>query len=141
MLLTNLQNPSGSSAGSAVVVAAGYSPISVGTETDGSLVCPANRASVYTLKPTIGLISQTGLIPVSHTMDSAGPMAKTPYDIAAFLDVLREDGTSGFPDGGYTTVLPCSMDKISVATVDYTEWIFPAKYMKPDENATEQMVQ
>ncbi|TAQ88680.1 hypothetical protein B7494_g3015 [Chlorociboria aeruginascens] len=132
-------NPSGSSSGSAVVVAAGYSPISVGTETYGSLVCPANRASLYTLKPTIGLISQTGIIPVSHTMDSAGPMAKTPYDIAAFLDMLREDGTPGFPDGGYTTVLPCSMDKISVATVDYTEWIFPAEYIKPDENATEQM--
>ncbi|KAL7921314.1 amidase signature domain-containing protein [Trichoderma austrokoningii] len=118
-------SPSGSSSGSAVVVAAGYAPLSVGTETDGSLICPAGRAS--------------GLIPVSHTMDPAGPMAKTPHDIAAFLDILREDDAPGYPAGGYTSVLPGSMSEFSIAAVDYTDWIFPPEYMAPDESATVEM--
>jgi amidase len=121
-------------------VAAGYAPLSVGTETDGSLVCPAGRASLYTIKPTIGLVSQKGLIPVSRTMDSAGPMAKTPYDIASFLDILREEDTPGYPVGGYTSVLSGSMSEFSVAAVDYTDWIFPPEYMAPDEKATAEMV-
>lgn len=121
-------------------MAAGYTPLSVGTETDGSLVCPAGRASVYTIKPTIGLVSQKGLIPVSHTMGSAGPMAKTPYDIAAFLDILREDDTPGYPAGGYTSVLLGSMSEFSVAAVDYTDWIFPPEYMAPEKSATAEMV-
>lgn len=121
-------------------MAAGYAPLSVGTETDGSLVCPAGRASVYTIKPTIGLISQKGLIPVSHTMDSAGPMAKTPYDIAAFLDILREEDAPGYPAGGYTSVLPGSMSEFSVAAVDYKDWIFPPEYMAPVESATAEIV-
>lgn len=121
-------------------MAAGYAPLSVGTETNGSLVSPAGRASVYTIKPTIGLVSQKGLIPVSHTMDSAGPMAKTPYDIAAFLDILREEGTPGYPAGGYTSVLPGSMSEFSIAAVDYKDWIFPPEYMAPIESATAEMV-
>lgn len=121
-------------------MAAGYAPLSIGTETDGSLICPAGRASVYTIKPTIGLISQKGLIPVSHTMDSAGPMAKTPHDIAAFLDILREENTPGYPAGEYTSVLPGSMSEFSIAAVDYKDWIFPPEYMAPDESATAEMV-
>lgn len=121
-------------------MAAGYAPLSVGTETDGSLICPAGRASIYTIKPTIGLVSQKGLIPVSHTMDSAGPMAKTPYDIAAFLDILREDDAPGYPAGGYTSVLPGSMSEFSIAAVDYRDWIFPPEYMAPEESATAEMV-
>lgn len=73
-------------------------------------------------------------------MDSAGPMAKTPYDIAAFLDILREEDTPGYPAGGYTTVLPGSMNEFSVAAVDYTDWIFPPEYMAPEESATAEMV-
>ncbi|UKZ94441.1 uncharacterized protein TrAFT101_009314 [Trichoderma asperellum] len=132
-------SPSGSSSGSAVVVAAGYTPLSVGTETDGSLVCPAGRASVYTIKPTIGLVSQKGLIPVSHTMDSAGPMAKTPYDIAAFLDILREEDAPEYPAGGYTSVLPGYTSEFSIVAVDYTNWIFPPEYMAPEKSATAEM--
>jgi amidase len=95
---------------------------------------------VYTIKPTIGLISQKGLIPVSHTMESAGPMAKTPYDIAAFLDILREEDAPGYPAGGYTSVLPGRMSEFSVAAVDYRDWIFPPEYMAPKESATAEMV-
>ncbi|PNP47962.1 hypothetical protein TGAMA5MH_01014 [Trichoderma gamsii] len=68
-------------------------------------------------------------------MDSAGPMAKTPHDIAAFLDILREENTPGYPAGEYTSVLPGSMSEFSIAAVDYKDWIFPPEYMAPDENA------
>ncbi|OAP53885.1 hypothetical protein AYL99_11907 [Fonsecaea erecta] len=81
-------NPSGSSSGSAVAVSAGYSPFSIGTETDGSLIVPAGRAALYTIKPTIGLVPQARIVPISSTFDSAGPMAKTPYDMAVLLDVI-----------------------------------------------------
>lgn len=60
-------SPSASSTGSAVAVSAGYAPVSIGTETDGSLVCPAGRAALYTIKPTIGLVPQSDIVPVSHT--------------------------------------------------------------------------
>jgi amidase len=73
-------------------------------------------------------------------MDSPGPMGKTPYDIAALLDVLRED-TPGFPDGGYTSVLPgASLSQFSVAAVDFTEWIFGQDDMKSEASVTKQMV-
>ena len=64
-------------------------------------------------------------------MDSAGPMGKTPYDIAAFLDILREEEAPGHPAGGYISVLPGSMDDFSIAAVDYTDCIFPPVYMAP----------
>lgn len=85
---------------------------------------PAARAAIYTIKPTIGLISQRGIIPVSHTMDSGGPKGKTPFDIAALLDILREEDTPGYPNGGYVAALGDSWSDISVAAVNYSEWIF-----------------
>lgn len=122
------------------MVSAGYSPLSIGTETDGSLVVPASRAALYSLKPTIGLVSQHGIIPVSHTMDAAGPIAKTPYDLALLLEILREDGTPGYPDGGFTTVLTDSWAELSVAAVNYETWFYHEDIMKPVGTATFQMV-
>ena len=131
------ENPAGSSSGSAVAVSAGYAPLSIGTETDGSLVVPANRAAVYTIKPTIGTVSQDGLIPVSHTMDSAGPMATAPYDLALLLDVLQEDNPAR---ESYTSALADSWSDLSIAAVNCEEWIFPPEFMKPNKDATHQMV-
>ncbi|KAI8404772.1 hypothetical protein FOFC_14244 [Fusarium oxysporum] len=124
-------NPSGSSTGSAVAVSAGYAPLSIGTETDGSLVSPASRAALYTIKPSIGRVSQSGIIPISHTMDSAGPMAKTPHDLAALLDVIS--GTDEF------ATLGGSWDDLSIATVDFKKWWPGDDYLKPVESATKQM--
>ena len=112
----------------------------MGTETDGSLTVPANRAALYTIKPTIGLVPQDGLIPVCHTMDAAGPMAKTPYDLAILLDAMREGGKNGKEDILYTSVLKDSWSELSIGALDYTEWIFPPDFMKPEESATAQMV-
>ncbi|HTV51660.1 MAG TPA: amidase [Steroidobacteraceae bacterium] len=78
----------GSSAGSAVAVAAGLAPLAVGTETDGSIVCPSAMNGIVGLKPTVGLISQQGIIPISHSQDTAGPMATGVRDVAVLLSAL-----------------------------------------------------
>jgi amidase len=82
------RNPSGSSSGSAVAVAAGLAPVAVGTETDGSIVCPASACGVVGIKPTLGLVSRHGIVPISAAQDTAGPMARTVADAAALLSVL-----------------------------------------------------
>jgi amidase len=82
------RNPSGSSSGSAVAVAAGLAPLAVGTETDGSIVCPASACGIVGIKPTIGLVSRAGVVPVSLAQDTAGPMAACVADAAALLAVL-----------------------------------------------------
>lgn len=78
----------GSSSGSAVAVAAGYVPISVGTETAGSLVYPASQNGVVTLKPSLGAVSRDRIIPISSAMDTAGPMGRTVTDVAVLMNVL-----------------------------------------------------
>jgi amidase len=82
------RNPSGSSSGSAVAVAAGLAPLAVGTETDGSIVSPASACGVVGIKPTTGLVSRSGIVPVSLAQDTAGPMAACVADAAALLSVL-----------------------------------------------------
>jgi amidase len=82
------RNPSGSSSGSAAAVAAGLVPLAVGTETDGSIVCPASCCGIVGIKPTVGLVSRSGLIPVSLAQDTAGPMAGSVADAAALLSAL-----------------------------------------------------
>ncbi|WP_262892066.1 amidase family protein [Flavobacterium soyangense] len=81
-------NPCGSSAGSGAAVAANLCVVAVGTETDGSIVCPASVNGVVGIKPTVGLVSRSGIIPISKTQDTAGPMARTVTDAAILLGVL-----------------------------------------------------
>ena len=82
------RNPSGSSSGSAVAVAASLCCAAVGTETDGSIVSPSSANGIVGLKPTVGLISRRGVIPISHSQDTAGPMARTVRDAAVLLGAL-----------------------------------------------------
>ena len=82
-------DPCGSSSGSAVAVAANLCSIAIGTETDGSIVCPSGSNAVVGLKPTVGLVAQDGIIPISHSQDTAGPMGRTVADVAIMLNVLR----------------------------------------------------
>ena len=84
------RTPCGSSSGSAVAVAAGLAPLAVGTETDGSITCPSSVNGVVGIKPTVGLISQRGIIPISASQDSAGPHGRTVADAAALLGALTE---------------------------------------------------
>ena len=82
------RNPCGSSSGSGVAVAANLCAVAIGTETDGSVVCPASVNGVVGLKPTVGLLSRSGIIPISETQDTAGPMARTVRDAAILLSAL-----------------------------------------------------
>ncbi len=82
------RNPSGSSSGSAVAVAANLCAVAVGTETDGSIVSPASVCGVVGMKPTVGLVSRTGVIPISFSQDTAGPMARTVRDAALLLEAM-----------------------------------------------------
>ena len=82
------RNPCGSSSGSAVAVSAGLAPLAIGTETNGSIVCPASVNGVVGIKPTVGLAGRSGIVPISHSQDTAGPMARCVADAAALLGLL-----------------------------------------------------
>ena len=82
------RSPSGSSSGSAVAVAAGLAPLAIGTETDGSIVSPAGACGVVGIKPTVGLVSRSGIVPISAAQDTAGPMAMTVADAAFLLTAI-----------------------------------------------------
>jgi amidase len=82
------RNTSGSSSGSGSSIAASLAAVAVGTETDGSITSPASVASLVGIKPTVGLISRSGIIPIAHSQDTAGPMARTVADAAALLSVM-----------------------------------------------------
>lgn len=107
------RTPCGSSSGSGVAVAANLCAVAIGTETDGSVVCPAAVNSIVGIKPTVGLLSRSGIIPISHTQDTAGPMARTVQDAAILLSALTgmdpADGVTSESNGkihkDYTTFL------------------------------------
>src|SRR6266699_3001578 len=89
-------DPCGSSSGSAAAPAANLCATAVGTETDGSVVCPSGNNLVFGLKPTIGVLSQDGIIPIGHSQDTAGPIARTAVDVAIMLGAMAENGTFAF---------------------------------------------
>src|SRR6266487_2345633 len=100
------RNPCGSSSGSGAATSGNLATVSIGTETDGSIVCPANHNGVVGIKPTVGLVSRAGIIPISHTQDTAGPHARTVLDAAIVLDAIaqrtpdpRDPATSTSPIG------------------------------------------
>ncbi len=105
------RNPCGSSSGSAVAVSANLCAIAVGTETDGSVVCPASANGIVGIKPTLGLVSRAGIIPIAHSQDTAGPLARSVRDAAVLLGTLagldpRDPSTSaGQPSADYTRFL------------------------------------
>src|SRR3954453_16851926 len=100
------RNPCGSSAGSGAAASANFAAVSLGSETDGSIVCPGNANGVAAIKPTVGLTSRAGVVPISHTQDTVGPHARTVADAAAALSVAqsrtfdgRDAATGGVPLG------------------------------------------
>jgi amidase len=109
------RTPSGSSAGSGAATAANFCAVSVGTETDGSIVSPSAACSLVGLKPTLGLVSRSGIIPLSHSQDTAGPMARTVADAAALLGVLA----------GIDPADAVTASSKGYAQVDYTRFLDP----------------
>ncbi|HUX40663.1 MAG TPA: amidase [Rectinemataceae bacterium] len=86
------RNPSGSSSGSAVAVSANLCAVAVGTETDGSIIAPSSKNGIVGIKPSVGLVSREGIIPISASQDTAGPMARTVEDAALLLAAMVEEG-------------------------------------------------
>jgi amidase len=84
------RNPCGSSSGTGAAVSANLAAVGIGTETDGSIVCPASNCGLVGLKPTLGLISRSGVIPIAHSQDTAGPMTRTVTDAAILLGFLTQ---------------------------------------------------
>ncbi|MEV5756841.1 amidase [Streptomyces tendae] len=102
------RNPCGSSSGSAAALAASLAQVAIGTETDGSIVCPAGMNGVVGLKPSLGVVSQSGVVPISAEQDTAGPMARNVIDAALTLavlggrDTVRPDGAPSPTDASLT---------------------------------------
>ncbi|HET9385961.1 MAG TPA: amidase [Gemmatimonadales bacterium] len=107
------RTPSGSSSGSAVAASANLCAVAIGTETDGSIISPSNACGIVGFKPTVGLVSRAGIIPIAHSQDTAGPMCRSVADAAALLTVLagidpRDPATAlaeGHIETDYTTFL------------------------------------
>ncbi len=109
------RNPCGSSSGSGAAVAANLCVVAVGTETDGSIVCPSSANSVVGIKPTLGLVSRSGIIPIAHSQDTAGPMARTVADAAALLGILA----------GVDALDPATKGSEGETHADYTQFLDP----------------
>lgn len=107
------RNPCGSSSGSGAAVAADLAVAAVGTETDGSIVCPSSVHGLVGIKPTVGLVSRSGIIPISASQDTAGPMARSVADAAALLTVLA----------GYDPDDPATEPLKSREPLDYTQFL------------------
>jgi amidase len=107
------RNPCGSSSGSGVAASANLCAIAIGTETNGSIVCPANNNGLVGLKPTVGLISRTGIIPISSTQDTAGPMGRTVTDVAITLGAMV----------GVDSTDQKTLASAGNATSDYTQYL------------------
>jgi amidase len=130
------RNPCGSSSGTGTAIAANLAALGVGTETDGSVVCPSSVAALVGIKPTIGLVSRSGIIPISHSQDTAGPMARTVTDAAVLLNAMagvdpRDPATSSAPAAreDYTAALKADAlqgARIGVARAQYFGYNAPA---------------
>ncbi len=122
------RNPCGSSSGSGAAASANFATVSFGSETDGSIVCPANANGVVGIKPTVGLTSRAGVVPISHTQDTVGPHGRTVADAAAALSVIqsrsfdgRDPATGGVPLGWQGT----GKTRPKNIPSDYTKFVNP----------------
>ena len=109
------RNPCGSSSGSGAAASANLCAAAIGTETDGSVVCPSSANSLVGIKPTVGLISRAGIIPIAHSQDTAGPMARTLSDAVVLLGALTGDDSRD----------PATRESRGKALTDYTRFLDP----------------
>jgi len=122
------RNPCGSSSGSGAATSSNFAAVSFGSETDGSIVCPGNANGVAAIKPTVGLTSRAGVVPISHTQDTVGPHGRTVADAAAALSVIqsrtsdgRDPATAGVPLGWQGT----GKTRPTNIPADYTQFVNP----------------
>ena len=118
------RNPSGSSSGSGAAIAASLSAAAIGTETDGSIVSPSSANGLVGIKPTLGLVSRSGIVPIAHSQDTAGPMARTVADAAAILGAIA--GTDQEDPATQTGVYPARpRGRPSSIPTDYSAFLDP----------------
>ena len=119
------RNPCGSSSGSGAAPSANFTAVSIGTETDGSIVCPANNNGVVGIKPTVGLVSRAGVVPISHTQDTVGPHARTVADAAAVLTAIAQRAPDPRDPATSTSPLGTSGQPRPRIPADYTRFLNP----------------
>ena len=116
------RNPSGSSSGSGAAIAANLSAAAIGTETDGSIVSPSSTNGLVGIKPTLGLVSRSGIVPIAHSQDTAGPMARTVADAAAILGAIAgADRDDPATQAGANRGAPAG--RPAAAAVDYSTFL------------------
>ena len=120
------QTPSGSSSGSGVAASTGLAPLTIGSETSGSILSPAQANSVVGIKPTVGAVSRTGIVPISASQDTAGPMTKTVHDAAVLLSAIigidpEDPATAENPLVGVDLVAGLSSDALGGVRLGYVE--------------------
>ncbi|KAH6652410.1 amidase signature domain-containing protein [Truncatella angustata] len=128
-------SPGGSSTGSAVAVAAGFSPFALGTETIGSLVTPTARAALFTIKPTVGSQNCEGMYKMTDFFDSPGPMAKSPVDLVSLFEILLNQNLGHLVPGH------CDWTDLSIGFLSPTIWKLVPEMCKQHEGTAEQMAQ
>lgn len=133
-----VQAPGGSSTGPAVAVSAGFAPVSLGTETVGSIVTPATRQGLYALKPTCGAADTTGVYGLASFFDSVGPMAKSPRDLIPLLELLLGRALDVSIDGAEPSGR--LWEGVSVGFADPQIWKMVEAHCRPHEGTAEQMV-
>ena len=101
---------------------------------------PGNRAALYTMKPTMWVVSQQGIVPVSHICDSAGPMTKSVLDLANLMDIIIDPAKTSSPPDGFVSAMTDTWAELRVGVLDPVEWNYPDFVVKPDEGATKQTV-
>ncbi|PNP44257.1 hypothetical protein TGAMA5MH_03863 [Trichoderma gamsii] len=123
--------------GSAVGVSTGFGIVSLGVETDGSIVSPASRAALYAMKPTIGTVSMDGVVPVTKSLDSVGAMARSPADLAVVMKMLQAKGP-GY-GGGLSQLMTQKWYGLRIGFVDENVWKLPETLCKTDNEVLYQM--
>ncbi|KAH7397975.1 amidase signature domain-containing protein [Cadophora sp. MPI-SDFR-AT-0126] len=138
-LIYGYTTPGGSSSGSAIGISAGFTPLSIGTENDGSAISPANRAGLYALKLTHGSAPTDGVFRLSSHMDCLAGMAKSTADLALLLEMmLTDEARQHLPPGGFKSSLVGDWKDLSVGFVDPSLWRLPAGICPEDEEAVAQ---
>ena len=116
--------------------------MAIGTETSGSLIFPADRAALYTIKPTASIISAAGIVPVSYRFDTAGPMAKCSRDVALLLDVLVDRTKTRVPPEGYISFATstATWGDLKVGVLDPESWLYEDTLVGYADGSKEQIV-
>ncbi|KAM0817794.1 putative Amidase signature domain-containing protein [Seiridium cardinale] len=126
-------SPGGSSTGSAVAIATGFSPLAMGAETIGSIVTPCARAALYALKPTVGIQNATGLYRMTDTFDSPGPMAKSPADLVCLTSILL--------DRKFESLATEAGHNVKIGFLSPKIWVLGPGMCRQHEGTAEQMIQ